>query len=72
MDFVNTELAGWKLLFSLLLLESSYVYKLSFFPSGSTEDCICLRVVMENRMIQYCPGPRTPTTGSTGEDVSMV
>lgn len=32
MDFVNTELAGWKLLFSLLLLESSYVYKLSFFP----------------------------------------
>lgn len=42
MDFVNTEPAGRKLLFSLLLLESSYVYKLSFFPTGSDEDCICL------------------------------
>lgn len=72
MDFVNTELAGWKLLFSLLLLESSYVYKLSFFPTGSSEDCICLLVVMEKRLIQYCPSPRTPTTSSTGEDAFVV
>lgn len=60
MDFVNTELAGWKLLFSLLLLESSYVYKLSFFPTGSNEDCICLLVVMEKRMIPCCPSPPNP------------
>lgn len=32
MDFVNTELAGYKLLFSLLLPESFYIYKLRFYP----------------------------------------
>lgn len=32
MDIVNTELAGNKLLFSLLLPESFYIYKLRFDP----------------------------------------
>lgn len=60
MDFVNTELAGWKLLFSLLLLESSYVYKLSFFPTGSSEDCICLLVVMEKKTDTVLSQPPNP------------
>lgn len=45
MDFENTKLAGYKLLFSLLFPESSYIYKLRFFPpTGCRDDFFSLWV----------------------------
>lgn len=66
MDFVNTELAGWKLLFSLLLPESSYIYKLQWGLYLSA-----CRHGQKNDTVPSEP-KRNPSTGSTGKEVFML
>lgn len=54
MDFVNVELAGYKLLFSLLLPESFYIYNLRFHPKAVLRYCsFCLTTQKKVNITRY-------------------